>query len=305
MHTGLILMDSEALHTFLTIYQKRSFSEAADHLGRSQPAISRRIALLEEELGTPLFDRTTNGIVLSQAGHVLLPYAERVIAAIRDCEQAMITLHSGETGPLSIAVVGTLANANLTSVLKQFSEKFPDVELTIRTDTSGEISKLVKNGQATIGIRYFKDHDPDIDCVEITKEHLQIACAPDHPLAGKTIKSLQTLSQEHWLAFPNTYRVRESSSDNIFAHFLTHGIPEINWTPIDSLTAQKRLIEANFGIAFLPESAITEELSSKTISTIKIKGFKSYNPVYLITRKKSYLSPATTKLIDLMKTNKT
>ena len=71
-------LDSEALHTFVTIHRAGGFSVAARRLHRSQPAISRRIALLEEELGAPLFERVAGGVVLSQAGQVLLPYAERV-----------------------------------------------------------------------------------------------------------------------------------------------------------------------------------------------------------------------------------
>ena len=77
-------MDSEGLHTFLTIHRAGGFSLAAERLGRSQPAISRRIALLEAEVGAPLFERAAGGIVLSQAGRVLLPHAERVAAALKD-----------------------------------------------------------------------------------------------------------------------------------------------------------------------------------------------------------------------------
>ncbi|RUX91168.1 MULTISPECIES: LysR family transcriptional regulator [unclassified Mesorhizobium] len=67
-------MDAEALNTFLTVYRQRGFSNAARVLNRTQPAISHRISLLEQELGIPLFERMSTGIALSQAGRVLLPY---------------------------------------------------------------------------------------------------------------------------------------------------------------------------------------------------------------------------------------
>ncbi|MGH1353320.1 MAG: LysR family transcriptional regulator [Methyloligellaceae bacterium] len=294
-------MDSEALRTFLVIYHNRSFSVAATRLGRSQPAISRRIALLEEELGVPLFERTSNGIVLSQAGQVLLPYAQRVLASINDCCSAIEGLRSGNAGPLAIAAVGTLASTNMTTVLKQFSSMHSEVTLTIRTATSSEISELVRNGEATIGLRYFTDHASDLHNIEISKEHLHIACSPDHPLAGKTVKSLRSLASEHWLAFPYTHKVRESSADNIFAQFLTLGISDLHWTPVDSLTAQKRLIEAGYGIAMLPDSSTIEEQAANSLKIIKVKGFDIYNPVCLVTRREGYLSPAATKLIELFR----
>jgi len=101
-------MDSDALLTFVTIYQANGFSGAARVLGRTQPAISRRIALLEEQLGMPVFERASSGVVLSEVGRVLLPHAERVLAALRDAESAMEALRTGTAGKVSIAAVGTL-----------------------------------------------------------------------------------------------------------------------------------------------------------------------------------------------------
>ena len=74
-------MDSDALQTFVAVHREQGFSRAARVLNRTQPAISRRISLLEHELGAPLFERVSGGIVLSQAGRVLLPYAERAQAS--------------------------------------------------------------------------------------------------------------------------------------------------------------------------------------------------------------------------------
>lgn len=87
-------MDAEALATFLAVHRQQSFSKAAEVLHRTQPAISRRISLLKEELGAPLFERTTSGIVLSQTGRVLLPYAERALAAVQDAENGSRQPHA-------------------------------------------------------------------------------------------------------------------------------------------------------------------------------------------------------------------
>src|SRR4051794_3320156 len=88
-------MDSDDLRTFLAISQNGGFSRAAETLNRSQPAISRRIALLEAELGAALFERAAGGVVLSQAGEVLLPHAEKALAALEDANAALAALRSG------------------------------------------------------------------------------------------------------------------------------------------------------------------------------------------------------------------
>jgi DNA-binding transcriptional LysR family regulator len=177
-------VDSEALATFVMVHRAGGVSNAAERLNRSQPAISRRITLLEERLGAPLFDRVSTGFALSQAGEVLLPYAERVLAALKDAAAAMEELRAGAAGSISVAVVGTLANAKLTSTLKYFAETHPKVVVALRTATSAEVSEYVRRGEAVIGLRYFEDTSPDLVCRALTPEKLVVACSSDHRLAG-------------------------------------------------------------------------------------------------------------------------
>lgn len=293
-------LDAESLRTFLAIHQTRGFSSAAARLGRSQPAISRRVALLEQELGAPLFERIAGGVVLSQAGQVLLPHAQRVLAALSDCRAAMNGLISGAAGPLTLATVGTLAGAALTPVLRRFAALCPGADLALRTATSNEVSGLVRSGEATIGLRYHCDRASDLDYAELASERLRIVCGTDHPLAGSTLRSLRRLAGERWLAFPNARRIPESSAHNLFARFEAIGIADLQWTPVDSLTAQKRLVEAGYGLAVLPISAIGDELAAGSLATITVRGIELANPVYLITRRGGYLSPAASTLIGLL-----
>src|SRR5262245_26898140 len=147
-------MDSDALRTFLTVHREGGVSRAARALHRTQPAISRRIALLEQELGVPLFERVAGRSVLSDAGRVMVPYAERAVAATQDAENAVRALAKPNAGAVALAVVGTLAGGRLSAILKRFSAGHPEVELSLRTATSAEVSDLVRRGEATIGLRY-------------------------------------------------------------------------------------------------------------------------------------------------------
>jgi DNA-binding transcriptional LysR family regulator len=284
----------------MAIQRTGGFSAAAEQLHRSQPAISRRIALLEAELGAPLFERVAGGVVLSQAGQLLRPYAERVLAALKDASEAIDALRLGHAGSLSIAMVGTLANGDLTSALQRFAARFPRIELSLRTGTSDEVSELVRRGDITIGIRYFDDPAPDLLCQALPAEALMVACGSAHVLAGKTVRSLRDLSAEHWLAFPRIHSRREASAETVFTQFLVRDVPDIRWTPVDSLTAQKRLIEAGFGIALLPESGFIEERAAKTLATIAVSDLDVAIPVTVIVRKGGYLSAAAMDLLRLL-----
>lgn len=291
-------MDGEGLRTFLAVYRAGGFSQAADILLRSQPAISRRIALLEQDLGAPLFDRVAGGAVLSQAGRVLLPFAERALAAIEDARGAVRALATDDTGPVSLVVVGTLAGANLASALARFRRDHPRVDLTLSTATSAEVSDLVRGGQAHLGLRYHLDPSPDLDARLVAMEPLVVVCAPDHPLAGGGMATLGDLRGERWLAFPDAGGRKEIAASHIFAIFLTRGMGEIAWTAVDSLTAQKRLAGAGFGLALMPHDAVGDDLASGALGAIAVADLDAAQPVVAVVRRNGFLSRAAMTLLD-------
>ncbi len=222
-------MDTELLKTFLAISRQRSFSRAAAQLHRTQPAISRRIGLLERELGVPLFERGSGELTLSQAGRVLLPFAERALAAIRDAGDAVRDLRHANAGPLSLAIVGTLAGRDLSALLKRFAAAHPKVDISLRTARSAEVSDLVRRGEATIGIRYDRDRSPDLESSLIGTEPLLVVCGADHPLAGRSVRSLAALRDEHWVAFPEIPGQRDIAAARVFGLFHALGVGEVSW----------------------------------------------------------------------------
>ena len=294
-------MDSEALNTFLIVYRSGGVSNAAKLLHRSQPAISRRIALLEDELGVPLFERISGRTVLSDAGRVMVPYAERAVAATRDAEDAVRSLIGSNSGPVALAVVGTLAGGGLATIMRRFAREHPEVVLTLRTAPSAEVSDLIRRGEATIGLRYDFDRSTDLDYERLFAERLQVVCAPDHPRAGRRVAKLAELRNERWIAFPEVPGRREITASHVFALFQTHGLGEVDWTPVDSLTAQKRLIESGLGIALLAQSTVADELKASTIATIGVGDLEASHHVVAVTRRGGFLSAASRRLLDIIR----
>jgi DNA-binding transcriptional LysR family regulator len=294
-------MDSDALNTFLVVHRRGGISNAAKALHRSQPAISRRIALLEQELGVPLFERVAGRTMLSDAGRVMVPYAERAVAAAQDAENAVRALARPNSGPVALAVVGTLAGGRLSTIMKRFVSEHPGVDLTLRTATSAEVSALIRRGEATIGLRYERDRSDDLDCELLFAEPLQVVCAPDHPRAGRRVAGLADLRGERWIAFPEVPGRREISASHVFALFQTCGLGEVDWTPVDSLTAQKRLVEAGLGIALLSQSNAADELRSAALSTIGVRDLAASQDIVAVTRRGGFLSAAAHRLLEIIR----
>ena len=292
-------MDVDEIRTFVSIAQLGGFTRAAGRLNRSQPAISRRIGLIEQELGAPLLERVRGGVKLTEAGRAFLPFAEAVLAAIEDGRQAVRATVSEQQGAVSLALVGTLADTHIVDVLRQFARRSKSVNLDLQTASSTEVSDLVRRGEATLGLRYFDNAHPDLVSRVVGAEPLLVICSADHPLAGRRIRSAQQLAGERWVAFPAA-RGREAFGRVLERQLVSAGLDGAAVTLIDSLTAQKRLVEAGFGIALVPESSVRDELRLGTLKRLDAPELRTTVPVTIIHRRKGYLSSAVRALLALM-----
>jgi DNA-binding transcriptional LysR family regulator len=291
-------MDLNEIRSFVTIAQLGGFTRAADRLHRSQPAISRRIELIEQELGAPLLERVRGRVALTAAGRAFLPFAEAVLSAVEDGRQAVRATIDDKSGAVSLALVGTLADSNIVDVLRQFARRSEKVELDLRTATSQEVSDLVRRGEVTLGLRYHPDERAELISRIVGVEPMRVICSPDHALVGKRVAK-RHLAGEKWVGFPAA-RGRESFGKLLERLLAPLGVEDAKITLIDSLTAQKRLVEAGFGIALVPESSVRDELKLGTLKELDIPAMRATIPVALVHRRNGYLSPAALALIGLM-----
>jgi DNA-binding transcriptional LysR family regulator len=294
-----IKMNLHELQTFVSISQLGGVSRAAGQLHRSQPAITRRVKLLEDQLGVPLLERGPGGSVLTEAGRTFLPYAEAALAALKDGEQAVRALQGADHGVVSLAIVGTLTGTTIVDQLKRFSARHRNSRLELRTANSFEVSDLVRRGEVSLGLRYFADLSPELVSQQISEERVVVACSTQHRFAGKRLRDPERLRSDQWLALPMT-RHRGSFSHLLARQLASAQLDDVPVMVIDSLSAQKRLIEAGIGIALLPESAIQEELRLGTLHTIDIPRLQTTVPVHVLHRKNGYLSGASRTLLSII-----
>ena len=174
--------------------------------------------------------------------------------------------------------------------------------MSLRTATSAEVSDLIRRGEATIGLRYDRDRSRDLDCELLFAERLQVVCAPDHPRAGRRVAKLADLARRALDRIPGGAGDGARSRRRMCLRcFRPTGSGEIDWTPVDSLTAQKRLVEAGLGIALLSESNAAEELRYKTIATIGVGDLKASHDVVTVTRRGGFLSAAARRLLEIVR----
>jgi len=294
-------VDIDEIRTFLAIAETGGFSRAAQRLHRSQPAISRRVGLLEQELGAPLFERIRGRARLTDAGRAFLPHAEATLAAVKDGRDAVRDLQAGARAAVSLALVGTLADTQIVDVLHRFARRNKEVRLELRTASSAEVTDLVRRGEATLGLRYFASERKDLVESGAGSEAMLVVAAPGHRLAGRHALKPKALAGERWVGFPPSPGDRDSSGHVLARQLIRAGLDDADLTLIDSLTAQKRMAQAGFGLALVPESSVRDELRQKTLVTLDVPSMRTSIPITVLHRRSGYLSPAAKALLALLK----
>jgi len=296
-------MELDHVEAFVAVVRRGGFTRASPGLHLSQPAISRRIHLLEAELGAPLFERIRGGAVLTEAGRAFLPHAEALLASMRDGIDAVGALRGTNLGAVTLAIVGTLASTTLTERLRRFRDANPEIDLRIRTALSAEVSALVRRGDATLGLRYNSDPHPDLVSSTIHNEAMAPVCSPRHCLARARRVDPRALAGERWITFPpRPEAAHEPYSSALEQRLAACGLGTSEIVPIDSLTAQKRMVEAGFGLALLPESSVDEEIRAGTLCALRAPALRVTIPVALIHRRRAFQSGATRALAAMLST---
>jgi DNA-binding transcriptional LysR family regulator len=177
-------MDSATLQAFLTVAETGSFSLAAERLFLTQPAVSKRIAALESELDTPLFDRIGRKITLTEAGRILFPRAQKILLELEDSRRAINNLSMQVTGTLSLGTSHHIGLHRLPPVLRSYASRYPEVDLDLQFMGSEAACAGVLHGEIELGIVTLPlQAEENLALIPIWEDSLVIVAGKDHALA--------------------------------------------------------------------------------------------------------------------------
>jgi DNA-binding transcriptional LysR family regulator len=200
-------MDTHNLQAFLLVAQSGSFSAAAEQLHLTQPAVSKRVAALEQQLGRALFDRIGRTVTLTEAGSALIPHAKSIWQSLAHAEQSIRDLSGDVSGRLSLATSHHIGLHRLPPVLRNFNARYPGVKLDIDFMDSEQAYEQVLHGRTELAVvTLAPEGDTSIVATPIWPDPLDFMVSSEHPLArGKHI-TLQELAR-HPVILPglNTY----------------------------------------------------------------------------------------------------
>ncbi|HRF83180.1 MAG TPA: LysR family transcriptional regulator [Pseudoxanthomonas sp.] len=187
-------MDPASLHAFLAVAETGSFSAAGERLHLTQPAISKRIAALESDLGRRLFDRIGRRIAPTEAGRALLPHARRILGELDDTRRALDNLDTEVGGRLQLATSHHIGLHRLPPLLRRFGREHPQVALDIRFLDSEQAWDEVLHGRVDLALTTLGPATAPLRAVPVWDDPLEFVVAPDHPLAHRGEVSLQEIT---------------------------------------------------------------------------------------------------------------
>ena len=261
-------MDTQSLSAFIEVAEAGSFSRAAERLHLSQPAISKRIAVLEQQIGQSVFDRVGRNVTLTDAGRALLPFAKRALQDIEDGRRALTQLSGQVGGRLSIGTSHHIGLHRLPPVLRAFTQQYPDVDLDIHFMDSEVACEAVLAGKLELGIVTLPAQAlPQLTMRSIWPDPLVVMVAPDHPLAGRRKLKLSDLA-EHPAVLPDeqtyTHRIVKRELER-------HGlVPRIRLAT-NYLETLKMLVGIGLGWSVLPRSMLDEDVRELKIPELAMR----------------------------------
>lgn len=287
-------MNPDSLKTFLTIVDKGSFSLAASLLRLTQPAVSRRIAQLESELGTTLLDRVGRSVTLTPAGRALVPQARRILEEIDQTKRSIQGLSDSVSGTLSLATNHHMGLWRLPQLLKLFRQNYPQVSLDLHFMDSEPAHDMILRGEMELGLVTMapKSHS-QLKSIPVWKDPLvfvySATCSDEDPLASQQKISLSLLS-DHPAVLPDVSTFTGRIIREIFAKAKLS--LNIN-TSTNYLETLKMLTSIGIGWSLIPKTMV-----DSTVRELKVTS-PATRTLGFVHHQHKTLSSASRAFIDL------
>jgi DNA-binding transcriptional LysR family regulator len=278
-----MLMDTRQLAAFCAVVEKSSFSQAAERLGVTQPAVSLQVRALEERLGQTLLDRSGRRVEPTEAGLRLYRRAQRMLA-LEEQLYDEVAAESGELqGTLAIAA-STGPGAHLVPLLLcEFQRDHPELHVALSIWDTQTVSEKVARRELELGVVGALRRNRSLEFEPLVRDEIVLAVPPAHPAAGGSV-TVEDLRDETVIAMQEGAGVRQVVDEELrraglrvreLEHRLELGLQE----------SVKSAVAAGFGVTFISRTAIEGELAAGTLAMARVAGLEPARQIYVVRAK--------------------
>lgn len=289
-------MNPHHLRTFLAVLRHRNYTRAAEEIFLSQPAVSRQVRQLEEDLGVRLFEQIGKSLHLTDAGKTLAVEAEKLLGAMERTAEAVRSHRSAERGYVRIGASTTPGFYLLPDILGRFHRRFPKVDLHYTVENSLRIEQKIVRNELDVGFVGAHLSSEDLELKPLLEDEIVCFTAPSHRLAKVRHIAPSSLEEEMWVIREKgsaTRRIFEdwlSSRKGVIRKAIELGCPE----------TCKALVRAGIGISFMSVHGLRSEIRTKRLVRIPVTGMSLKRPIFLARHSEKRNSPAMENFLQIV-----
>ncbi|WP_107943147.1 LysR family transcriptional regulator [Metasolibacillus fluoroglycofenilyticus] len=255
-------MELRQLRYFVAVAEREHISEAAEHLHVAQSAVSRQIANLEEELGTPLFERIGRNVKLTPVGKIFLEHSITALEAIDFATKQVEEYLDPKKGVIKVGFPTSLASYVLPTVISAFKREYPDVAFQLRQGSYKYLIEAVKNRELNLALLGpIPPKDESLNVNVLFSENMYALLPLSHPLTKNETINLIDLRNDDFVMFPEGYILHKVVMDACRSLGFAPNITSEG----EDMDALKGLVAAGIGVTLLPESSLYDSTPRLTV----------------------------------------
>jgi DNA-binding transcriptional LysR family regulator len=275
-----MLMDTRQLAAFCAVVERKSFSNAAERLGVTQPAVSLQIRSLEQRLGTQLLDRSGRRVEPTEAGLRLYASAQRLLAL----EEQLLEEVAGEgegslTGTLELGASTGPGGTVVPLLLCDFAEQHPDVRVRLSVSDTQTVVDQVAERELELGVVGAAPRHRGVVFEPFFRDEVVLACPAGHRFAGKTI-TLDQLRSEPLIVMQEGAGVRQVIEDELRSAGTRLRELDIR-AELGLQESVRSAVAAGHGVTFISRTGLDSDLAAGTIATARVRGLDPVREIFL------------------------
>ncbi|WP_430118938.1 LysR family transcriptional regulator [Neobacillus rhizosphaerae] len=287
-------MELRQLRLFIEVAKQKSITKAAENMHISQPALSKSIMALEDEMGMTLIIRTNKTSDLTDAGKVVLEYALRMTVLVDEMKTTLVDMTNLSRGQINIGLPPFIGSLFFPRVMAKFHHAFPNIELNITEYGGARVVKSVEEGEFELGVAVLPIDEQQFSVYPIVEEEMRLVVYKDHHLSDRNEVELKELRDEEFIFYHEEFALNQIMRN----HFIAAGFEPKILFKSSQWDLMTEMVAANLGITILPQSICNRAFNSD-LKVIKLQDDIMWR-LAVITKKDRYISNAGRTFIDFI-----
>ncbi|MBT2690627.1 LysR family transcriptional regulator [Bacillus sp. ISL-47] len=279
-------MEWQHLVYFQTVARFQHMTRAAESLSISQPALSRSISRLEEELGVPLFERQGRSIILNRYGSLFLKRVDNILTEFQEGKQEIQDLLHPESGEVSLGFLHTLGTHLIPDLIGTFRESHPNVKFQLTQNNSGVLLEKLEAGEIDLCLVSANESNVRVQWEKLWSEELLAIVPAGHPLGKSKTILLSELKGDSFILLKKGYGLRKVTDDLLAEAGI---VPRVTFEG-EEVTTVAGLVAEGLGVSLIPD---IKGLDSSKVCKIPVHWPTCERVIGMAWLEGKYLSPAT------------